>query len=66
MFIHSRIPNEKRQGIILDVMRKQQMVVPIVHLAPLHPAGHAQVFGAIQVPPFRQDVAPKHSAETKC
>ena len=30
----------------------QWVKVPVVHLAPLHPAEHAQVFGAIQVPPF--------------
>ena len=43
----------------------KQEKVPVVHLAPLHPAGHTQVFGAIQVPPFRQDEFPKHSAEIK-
>ena len=37
--------------------------LPIVHLEPLHPVVHAQVFGAVQVPPFGQDVAPEHSAE---
>ena len=39
--------------------------VPVVHLAPLHPVGHEQVFGAIQVPPFGQDVCPEHKAATK-
>ena len=38
--------------------------VPVVHLAPLHPTWHAQVFGRVQLPPFGQDVCPKHKAET--
>ena len=28
--------------------------VPVVHCVPLHPEAHMQVFGAVQVPPFRQ------------
>ena len=39
--------------------------VPVVHLAPLHPAAQLQVFGAIQVPLFGQDVTPEHKAATK-
>ena len=39
------------------------IVIPVVHLTPLHPAEHAQVLGDIQVPPFGQDVTPKHNAE---
>ena len=37
---------------------------PVVHLEPLHPVVHAQELGALQVPPFGQDVDPKHTAET--
>ena len=40
------------------------MKVPVVHLVPVHPVAHLQVFGAIQVPPFEQEVNPQHSAET--
>ena len=32
-------------------------------MVPLHPAVHTQVLGAVQVPPFGQNVAPEHSAE---
>ena len=38
--------------------------VPVVHLEPVHPAAHTQVFGLVQVPPFEQDVDLQHSAET--
>ena len=37
--------------------------LPTVHLEPVHPAAHAQVFGAVQLPPFGQDVALEHRAE---
>ena len=37
---------------------------PVVHLEPLHPVVHKQELGALQVPPFGQDVDPKHTAET--
>ena len=37
---------------------------PVVHLEPLHPVVHKQELGAVHVPPFRQDVDPKHTAET--
>ena len=37
---------------------------PVVHLEPLHPVVHKQELGALQVPPFGQDVDPKHKAET--
>ena len=37
---------------------------PVVHLEPLHPVVHEQELGALQVPPFGQDVDPKHKAET--
>ena len=38
--------------------------VPVVHLEPVHPDAHAQVFGLVQVPPFEQDVDPQHKAKS--
>ena len=38
--------------------------LPVVRLESLHPVVHEQELGALQVPPFGQDVDPKHIAET--
>ena len=61
------------QSSLLSVVQSQTcmhvtifFVVPVVHLEPLHAAVQIQVFGAVQIPPFGQDVTPEHSAETKC
>ena len=37
--------------------------IPVVHLEPVHPVLHVQVFIAVQLPSFEQDVDPQHKAE---
>ena len=49
---------------MLSTKLQQLSHSPVLHLEPLHPVVHEQELGALQVPPFGQDVDPKHIAET--
>ena len=45
------------------IFLNDNIVVPIVHLVPFHPSVQLQVFGAVQIPSFGQELDPQHSAE---
>ena len=49
---------------MLAIFLNDNIVVPIVHLVPFHPSVQLQVFGAVQIPSFWQELDPQHSAET--
>ena len=50
-------------GGSLGTYYSKSLLIPVVHLAPVHPAVHVQELGALQLPPFGQDVDPEQRAK---